>query len=71
LKEGLLYKKIKEIDNKVSICFTNADMVSLQEIKGQISDIDNNTIFKSLSLDDKTKLDLLLLKNNDILLIKP
>ena len=68
LKEMSLYKKFKEIDNKVSICFTNADMDSLQEIKRQASQINNNTILKSLSLDDKTKLDLLLLKNNDIIL---
>ncbi|MGI0052394.1 MAG: response regulator [Nitrososphaeraceae archaeon] len=68
LKQMSLYKKFKEIDNKVSICFINANNESLQEIKVQIPDIDNNTICKSLSLDDKTKLDLLLLKNNDIIL---
>jgi hypothetical protein len=50
LKEMSLYKKFKEIDNKISICFTNADMDSLQEIKRQASQINNNnTICKSLS----------------------
>jgi DNA-binding response OmpR family regulator len=65
LKEEVsLYKKIKEIDKKVSICFTNANMESLQEIKRQLPDIDdnNNTVCKSLSLDDQTKLDILFVK---------
>jgi DNA-binding response OmpR family regulator len=72
LKEMSLYKKFKEIDNKVSICFTNADMKSLQEIKQQIPGIDddNNTICKFLSLNDQTKLDILLLKNKDTIIIK-
>ena len=50
LKEMSLYKKFKEIDNKVSICFTSADMDSLQEIKRQASQINNNIICKTLSL---------------------
>ena len=71
LKEVSLYKKIKEIDNKVSICFINANNESLEEVKRQIPDIENNTLFKTLSIDDQTKLDLLLLKNNETTLIKP
>jgi DNA-binding response OmpR family regulator len=73
LKEMSLYKKFKEIDSKVSICFTNADTESLQEIKQQILDIDDddNTICKSLFLNDQTKLDILLLKNQDTIIIKP
>jgi hypothetical protein len=43
----------------------------LQEIKRQIPDMDNNIISKSISIDDQTKLDILLLKNNDTILIKP
>ncbi len=72
LKEMSFYKKFKEIDNKVSICFTHADMESLQEIKQQIPDIDddNNTICKFLSPNDQTKLDILLLKNKDTIIIK-
>jgi DNA-binding response OmpR family regulator len=70
LKEMSLYKKFKEIDNKVSICFTNADMDSLQEIKRQASQINNNTIYKSLSLNDQTKIDILLLNHKDTILIK-
>lgn len=44
LKEMSLYQKLKEIDSKVSICFTNADMDSLQEIKRQSPEMDNNII---------------------------
>ena len=73
LKEEVsIYQKFKEIDNKVSICFTNADLESLDEIKKQIPDMDiNKIISESLSLDDQTKLDILLLEKNDTILIKP
>ena len=73
LKEEMsLYKKFKEIDNKVSICFMNADMESIQEIKQQALQFDNknNTIFKSLSLNDQTNLNILLLNDKDTILIK-
>ena len=70
LKEMSLYKKFKEIDNKVSICFTSADMDSLQEIKRQASQINNNIICKTLSLNDQTKIDILLLNDKDTILIK-
>jgi DNA-binding response OmpR family regulator len=70
LKEMSLYKKFKEIDNKVSICFINAGMNSLQEIKRQASQINNNTICKTLSLNDQTKIDILLLNDKDTILIK-
>jgi DNA-binding response OmpR family regulator len=70
LKEMSLYKKFKEIDNKVSICFINAGMDSLQEIKRQASQINNNTICKTLSLNDQTKIDILLLSDKDTILIK-
>jgi DNA-binding response OmpR family regulator len=75
LKEMSLYKTFKEIDNKVSICFTNADSESVQEIKQQAlqfnnNNNNNNTIFKSLSLNDQTKIDVLLLNDKDTILIK-
>jgi|SRR5215207_2354168 len=75
LKEMSLYKTFKEIDNKVSICFTNADSESVQEIKQQVlqsnNNNNNNTMCKSLSLnDDQTKLDILLLNDKDIILIR-
>jgi DNA-binding NtrC family response regulator len=75
LKEMSLYKTFKEIDNKVSICFTNADRESVQEIKQQAlqfnnNNNNNNTIFKSLSLNDQTKIDVLLLNDKDTILIK-
>ncbi|HET9805999.1 MAG TPA: response regulator [Nitrososphaeraceae archaeon] len=76
LKEEMsLYKKFKEIDNKVSICFTNVDRKSVQEIKQQVLQSNNNnndTMCKSLSLNnDQTKVDILLLNNNDTIVIKP
>ena len=65
LKEEMsLYKKLKEIDNKVSICFTNADRESIEEIKQQVLQFDNNnTICKTFSLNDQTKIDILLLND--------
>ena len=72
MKELSLYHKLKEIDSQVPICFTNADMDSILEIKRQILDMNNNnTVCKSLSLDDQTKLDILMLENNDTIIIKP
>ena len=71
LKEISLYQKLKEIDSKVSICFTNADMDYLQEIKRQSPEMDNNIMPKSLSLDDQTRLDILWLDNNDTIIIRP
>jgi len=74
LKEEMsLNKKFKEIDNKVSICFTNTDRESIQEIKQQVlqSNNNNDTMSKSLSLNDQTKLDILLLNDKDMILIKP
>ena len=78
LKEEIsLYKKFKEIDNKVSICFTNTDRESIEEIKQQVVQSNNNnnnntdTMCKSLSLNDQTKLGILLLNDKDMILIKP
>lgn len=65
-----LYQKLTEIDSKVSICFTNAEMDSIQEIKRQSPEMDNNIIPKSLSLDDQTRFDILLLDNKDTIIIK-
>ena len=75
-EEISLYKKFKEIDIKVPICFTNVDRESVQEIKQQVLQSNNNnnnkdTMCKSLSLnDDQTKLDILLLDDKDIILIR-
>ena len=75
-EEMSLYKKFKEIDNKVSICLTNVDRESVQEIKQQILQSNNNnnnndTMCKSLSLNDvQTKVDILLLNDKDMILIK-
>src|SRR6187549_1157382 len=75
LKEEMsLYKKFKEIDNKVSICFTNTDRGSVQEIKQQVlqsnNNNNNNIMCKSLTInDDQTKVDILLLNDKDMILI--
>ena len=76
-EEMSLYKKFKEIDNKVPICFTNVDSESVQEINQQILQSNNNnnnnndTMCKSLSLNDvPTKLDILFLNDKDMILIK-
>jgi DNA-binding response OmpR family regulator len=71
LKQMSLYKKFKEIDNKVSICFTNADMESLEEIKKQAQEIySNNIIFTSFSFDNHSKVDILLMENTDTILLQ-
>ena len=70
MKEPSIYKKVVEIDRKVSICLTNADMEYLQIINREIPDMNNNTILKFLSIDEKTKLDIHLLKNKDTIIIK-
>ena len=71
MKEPSKYKKVVEIDRKVSICLTNADMEYLQIINREIPDMNNNnTILKFLSIDEKTKLDIHLLKNKDTIIIK-
>lgn len=70
MKEPSIYKKFKERDSKVSICLTNADMECLQKIKREIADMNNNTILKFLFIDEKTKVDIPLLKNKDTIVIK-
>jgi hypothetical protein len=64
-----LYQKFKERDGKVSICFTNADMESLEEIKKQAQEMySNNIIFTSFSFDNHSKVDILLMENTDTIL---
>ena len=71
MKEPSIYKKLVEIERKVSICLTNADREYLQIINREIPDMNNNnTILKFLSIDEKTKLDIHLLKNKDTIIIK-
>ena len=56
-----LYKKIKEIDNKVTICFTTADINYIEDLRKGIIDIDKIVLYKPVLLKDlKNKIDLLL-----------
>jgi DNA-binding response OmpR family regulator len=56
-----LYHKIKEIDGKVIICFTTADINYIEDLRKSIIDIDKIVLYKPLLLKDlKNKIDLLL-----------
>ena len=56
------YKKIKEIDDTVIVCFTTADKNYIQELEKGILDDENIVIYKPILLRElKNKIDLLLL----------
>jgi DNA-binding response OmpR family regulator len=56
-----LYHKIKEIDGKVIICFTTADINYIEDLRKSIIDIDKIVLYKPVLLKDlKNKIDLLL-----------
>ena len=56
------YKKIKEIDDKVIICFTTADKNYIQELEKGILDYEKIVIYKPILLRElKNKIDSLLL----------
>jgi two-component SAPR family response regulator len=57
-----LYKKMKEINNKIIICFTTADKNYIQELQKGIIDIEKIVLYKPVLLKDlKNKIDSLLL----------
>ena len=57
-----LYHKIKEIDNKVIICFTTADINYIQQLQKGIIDIEKIVLYKPVLLKDlKKKIESLLL----------
>ena len=56
-----LYHRIKEIDDKVIICFTTADKNYIQQLQKGIIDIDKIVLYKPVLLKDlKNKIDWLL-----------
>ena len=56
-----LYRKIKEIDNNVIICFTTADKNYIQQLHKGIIDIEKIVLYKPVLLKDlKNKIDWLL-----------
>ena len=59
-----VYKKIKEIDDKVIICLTTADKNIIHDLKKGIIDIEKIVIYKPILLKDlKNKIDLLLVND--------
>ena len=57
-----LYKKIKERDDKVIMCFTTANKSYIQKLQKGIIDIDKIVLYKPVLLKDlKNKIDSLLL----------
>ena len=57
-----LYRKIKEIDDTVVVCFSTADKNYIQELQKDILDVEKTVIYKPILLKDlKNKIDSLLL----------
>ena len=57
-----LYKKIKEIDDKVIICLTTADKNFIQDLQKGITDIEKVVVYKPVLLKDlKNKIDSVLI----------
>ena len=56
-----LYRKMKEIDDKVIFCFTTADINYIQQLQKGIINIEKIVLYKPILLKDlKIKIDLLL-----------
>jgi DNA-binding response OmpR family regulator len=67
-----LYHKIKEIDDKVIICFTTADINNIEDLRKGIIDIDKIVLYKPVLLKDlKNKIDWLLTGQEEINSNKP
>ncbi|MDW3630950.1 MAG: response regulator [Nitrososphaeraceae archaeon] len=67
-----LYHKIKEIDDKVIICFTTADINYIEDLRKGIIDIEKIVLYKPVLLKDlKNKIDLLLSQqvNNKLIMM--
>jgi DNA-binding response OmpR family regulator len=66
-----LYHKIKEIDDKVIICFTTADINYIEDLRKGIIDIDKIVLYKPVLLKDLNKIDWLLSRQEEINSNKP
>jgi DNA-binding response OmpR family regulator len=63
----ILYHKIKEIDDKVIICFTTANISYLQDLRKGIIDIDKIVLYKPVLLKDlKNKIEWLLSRQEEV-----
>ena len=64
-----LYRKIKEIDDTVIVCFITADKTYIQELQKDILDIEKIVIYKPILLKDlKNRIDSLLLEESKSLI---
>jgi DNA-binding response OmpR family regulator len=62
-----LYHKIKEIDDKVIICFTTADINYIEDLRKGIINIEKFVLYKPVLLKDlKNKIDWLLSRQEEI-----
>jgi DNA-binding response OmpR family regulator len=62
-----LYHKIKEIDDKVIICFTTADINYIEDLRKGIINIEKFVLYKPVLLKDlKNKIDSLLSRQEEI-----
>jgi len=65
-----LYRKIKEIDDTVVVCFSTADKNYIQELQKDILDVEKTVIYKPILLKDlKNRIDSLLLEEESKSLI--
>jgi DNA-binding response OmpR family regulator len=63
----ILYHKIKEIDDKVIICFTTANISYIQDSRKGIIDIDKIVLYKPVLLKDlKNKIEWLLSRQEEV-----
>ena len=68
----ILYHKIKEIYDKVIICFTTADINYIEDLRKGIIDIEKIVLYKPVLLKDlKNKIDWLLSHHEEINSNKP
>ena len=62
-----LYHKIKEIDDKVIICFTTANINYIKQLQKVIIDIEKIVLYKPVLLKDlKNKIDWLLSRQEEV-----
>ena len=67
-----LFHRIKEIDDKVIICFTTADISYIKQLQKGIIDIEKIVLYKPVLLKDlKNKIDWLLSRHEEIISNKP
>lgn len=68
LLDGIsMYKELKKIDKKITICLITADIMYLEQLKEKIPSIEKFIIYKPILLRNlKDKIDLLILEKNSM-----